>query len=151
MRRHIFRACWKNVWGPVAGKLHPVDWGNHTGLRYDAILGSVSESPDYSKVQMDMRDVRFVSGARSGGGYTAVLAAGVRCLSTGFTALGVVTCALLVMTLLVVPRTAHADNGQCQWEGGPGWPTYQSCQLQDCIGAGGYAQCSEPEIRPSIN
>jgi hypothetical protein len=69
VRRHIFRACWKNAWGPVAGKLHPVDWGSHTGLRHDAILGSVSESPDYSKVQMDMRDVRFVSGARSGSGY----------------------------------------------------------------------------------
>ena len=96
-----------------------------------------------------MREVCFVSGARSAGGYTAAIAAGVRCLVTGVAALGVAACALLVMTLLVVPRTAHADNGQCQWEGGPGWPTYQNCQLQDCIGAGGYAQCSPPELRPS--
>jgi hypothetical protein len=73
----------------------------------------------------------------------------LRCLVAGCTALSAMTCALLATTFLVAPTPAHATNGQCLWEGGPGAPTYQACLLEDCMGAGGYAQCIDPVIKPS--
>lgn len=51
--------------------------------------------------------------------------------------------------MLVAPAAVHAANGQCKWEGGPGAPTYASCDVEDCTGDGGHAQCSEPIITPT--
>jgi RHS repeat-associated protein len=45
---------------------------------------------------------------------------------------------------------AEAMNGQCKWENGPGYPTYQSCRSEDCLGKGGLAICTAPEIRPPM-
>lgn len=60
--------------------------------------------------------------------------------------------ALLFATVyLALPRIAHATGGQCVYEGGPGAPTYPACAIQDCIGAGGKAQCEAPAIRPATN
>jgi len=56
---------------------------------------------------------------------------------------------VLVMVVVSWPRPAHALGGQCVWEGGPGAQTYPSCKLEDCIGAGGLAVCTAPEVRPT--
>ena len=41
---------------------------------------------------------------------------------------------------------AQAANGQCRWEGGPGADGGHSyCAMEDCIGTGGFAQCSRAE------
>jgi RHS repeat-associated protein len=46
---------------------------------------------------------------------------------------------------------AFAANGQCRWEGGPGAPTYGTCELEDCLGNGGLAQCYDPDVyRPPL-
>jgi hypothetical protein len=45
------------------------------------------------------------------------------------------------------PIEAVATYGQCVWEGGPGAPTYPECKMEDCVGSGGVAQCTEPEIQ----
>ena len=75
----------------------------------------------------------------------------LRCLTAACTAASVIGCALLAMTLLLVPRPAHATGGQCIWEGGPGASQYPECKLEDCLGVGGVAQCTDPEIRPPNN
>ena len=97
---------------------------------------------------MDMRDDNFSQESCHPGIVTAVLVAGLRYIVMSCTALGAAGCTLLVMTFLVLPRSAHATGGQCIWEGGPGANTYPECQLEDCMGAGGYAQCMDPVIRP---
>jgi RHS repeat-associated protein len=56
----------------------------------------------------------------------------------------------VILASLWQPKHAHADNGQCVWEGGQGAPTYPSCVIEDCMGAGGKAKCSDPEIRPAF-
>ena len=61
----------------------------------------------------------------------------------------------LILGVGIAPAPAHANNGQCRWEGGPGFVqgvnTYTYCQQEDCIGNGGFAQCTEPEFRPLAN
>ena len=52
--------------------------------------------------------------------------------------------------IAVVPQ-AQAANGQCRWENGPGFPTHSSCQNEDCLGNGGRAFCTKPELRPPLN
>jgi RHS repeat-associated protein len=45
---------------------------------------------------------------------------------------------------------AYAANGQCRWEGGPGTAGgYAYCAVEDCIGAGGLAQCSAGAPSPA--
>ena len=66
----------------------------------------------------------------------------------GISLLVLVVAVLSGATALLSSSVAKADNGQCQWEGGPGAPTHAYCADQDCIGAGGYAQCGQPVIRP---
>ena len=56
--------------------------------------------------------------------------------------------AVLLLGGWMHPPVAHADSGQCKWEGGPGAPTYPYCQDQDCTKDGGWLTCSDPEIRP---
>lgn len=51
-----------------------------------------------------------------------------------------------VVTLGLIPTTALASNNQCQWENGPGAPTYPSCREEDCIGKGGFAECKVPQV-----
>lgn len=79
---------------------------------------------------------------------SAVTSFAMRCLLSCLTALSVVICAVLLTAAVVLPRPAHASNGQCLWEGGPGASQYPGCKLEDCMGAGGYAQCTDPVIRP---
>jgi RHS repeat-associated protein len=55
---------------------------------------------------------------------------------------------LLASSAMSVSHSAHATNGQCKWENGPGAPTYNECLNEDCLGAGGYATCSEATLRP---
>jgi RHS repeat-associated protein len=52
-----------------------------------------------------------------------------RGVTAAASALGVIVCALLVTTFVVMPRTAHADNGQC-------------------LGQGGTLDCTGPVFRP---
>lgn len=49
-----------------------------------------------------------------------------------------------VVVLSLLPATAEASFGQCRWEGGPGAPTHPSCEQEDCIGEGGFAECLSP-------
>jgi RHS repeat-associated protein len=49
----------------------------------------------------------------------------------------------LIVSVVAVPPVAHAANGQCKWEGGPGAPTYPSCEAEDCANVGGKAQCTD--------
>ena len=75
--------------------------------------------------------------------------AGVLRIAVGVvSALSAIVCALLVTTLVVIPRTAHASGGQCIWEGGPGAPTYPSCVNEDCLGQGGKLDCRKPAFSP---
>src|SRR5579862_9966573 len=90
-----------------------------------------------SKVQMDMTTDFCGSKDCSRGGVFSTAFNALRYLVSGCTALGVIACALLATTFVVMPRTAHASNGQCIWEGGPGAPTYPSCVNEDCLGQGG--------------
>jgi RHS repeat-associated protein len=54
------------------------------------------------------------------------------------------------MTGIGMPQVAVASNGQCRWEGGPGFPIHSSCRREDCLGEGGLTMCTEPEFRPPI-
>ena len=74
---------------------------------------------------------------------------GLRALAAGFAALSTLVIALLMVTFVAAPRLAQATNGQCIWEGGPGANTYPECLTEDCLGAGGVAQCMDPVIRPA--
>jgi RHS repeat-associated protein len=65
-------------------------------------------------------------------------------------AASIVLGALQWTATLPVAAPARADSGQCRYEGGPGNPTYPSCLIQDCIGAGGLAQCTDPVAKASI-
>jgi len=53
-------------------------------------------------------------------------------------------------SLSLLPFPAHATNGQCKWEGGPGAPTDSECVLEDCMGNGGNAQCVPPVITTEV-
>ena len=97
---------------------------------------------------MDMRTDCQLFDTRHMRRYSAMAAAALRCFFAGCAASGVILCALLVTTFLVLPRPAHASGGQCIWEGGPGANTYPSCLNEDCLGAGGYLHCEEPQFRP---
>jgi RHS repeat-associated protein len=96
---------------------------------------------------MDMLENCSFQNPRSGA-LASATAASLRCLLAGFTALSAIVCALLVTTFLVFPKPAHAINGQCVWEGGPGMTLYPECRLEDCFSDGGVAHCSEPALRP---
>jgi RHS repeat-associated protein len=50
--------------------------------------------------------------------------------------------------LVSLPAPVQAANGQCRWEGGPGAPTHADCRAEDCMGNGGFAQCSDPVAAP---
>jgi RHS repeat-associated protein len=50
--------------------------------------------------------------------------------------------------VLVTPNVAQAVSGECVWEGGPGAPTHAYCALEDCVGDGGRAYCTEPPEKP---
>ncbi len=53
---------------------------------------------------------------------------------------------LAILTSTVTPTSvAHAANGQCKWEGGPGAPTHSTCGAEDCVNEGGRAYCTEPK------
>ena len=95
-----------------------------------------------------MRNDGVTSDTYIAGHASRALAAVLRGVTAAASALGVIGCALLVTTLVVIPRTAHASNGQCIWEGGPGAPTYPSCVNEDCMGQGGMVDCTDPVIRP---
>jgi len=98
-----------------------------------------------ARVQMDMRKClqNFLDSA------PFAFAIAKRGATAAISALGMVACALLVAAFVVMPRKAHAANGQCSWEGGPGSTVYPSCMLEDCLDSGGYAQCTNPVPRPS--
>ena len=106
----------------------------------------------YATVHMDMQtDSISPRALRSDINWARSRSTLLRCLTAAFTAVSVVACALLATTFLLVPRPAHATNGQCKWEGGPGASQYPECKLEDCLGVGGLAQCTDPEIRPPNN
>src|SRR5580692_7759890 len=98
---------------------------------------------------MDMRSDFVSSDPRITGRPPAAWGAVLRGVMAIFSALGVIACVLLVTTFVVMPRTAHAANGQCTWEGGSGAPTYPSCVNEDCLGQGGTVDCTDPVIRPA--
>lgn len=103
----------------------------------------------YAPVHMDMQTDSSPSRAlHSGVDMIRLRSTLFRCLTAACTALSVVVCALVATTFLLVPRTAHAINGQCIWEGGPGASQYPACSLEDCQTVGGKAQCTDPVIRP---
>lgn len=87
-----------------------------------------------------------------GAGVTRVLVSSVRAAIScviGASIAGIGWMLLVGATVVMAPVAAHAANGQCKWEGGPGAPTYASCDLEDCTGDGGHAQCGEVVITPT--
>ena len=99
---------------------------------------------------MDMRNESLALEVRLTGRTSPFLAAIRRGALAAVSGLGVITCALLVTAFVVMPRAAHATNGQCVWEGGPGATVYPGCLLEDCMGSGGYAYCTKPLPRPPV-
>src|SRR5262245_28012620 len=100
------------------------------------------------EVRMDMTTEFYSSRDCLRGGVLGLAFSALRYLVSGCTALGVIACVLLATSFVVMPRTAHASNGQCIWEGGLGAPTYPSCVNEDCLGQGGLVDCTDPVIRP---
>ena len=103
----------------------------------------------YATVHMDMQtDPISARALHSGITWVRARSMLLGWLTAACTALIVIACALLATAFLLVPRPAHATNGQCIWEGGPGASQYSECNLEDCQSVGGKAQCTDPVIRP---